>query len=71
MRPRVIEDPQLNEQAERVRSDPFPDDVVALEVHDGDRPFLNRSSSSSEREGKRQDQAGSVPRSSQRLPAGS
>src|SRR5580693_9050097 len=41
MWPGIIEDPQLNEEAELVRPDPFPDDLVLLEMHDGDHPFLH------------------------------
>ncbi len=32
IRPWVLEDPQLNEQAELVGPDPFPNDLVALEL---------------------------------------
>ena len=38
--PRVIENPQLDEQTELVGSDPLLDDLVILEMHNGDRPFL-------------------------------
>jgi hypothetical protein len=42
--PRVVENTQLNEQAELVGTDPFPDDLAVLEVHNADHPFLHRPS---------------------------
>ena len=43
VRPRIMDNSELNEQTELVGSDPFPDDLPALEVHDGDRPLLHGS----------------------------
>jgi hypothetical protein len=42
--PRVVEDPQVNKQAEVVCTNPFPRHLVLLEVHDADRPYLYRTS---------------------------
>ena len=40
--PRVVDDPELDEHAELVGPDPFPDDLVTVEVHDGDHPLVHR-----------------------------
>lgn len=39
-RPRVVENSELDEQAELVGTNPFPDDPVTLEVHDVNHPLL-------------------------------
>jgi hypothetical protein len=40
-RPRVVENPELDEEAEVIGTYPFADDPVTLEAHDVNNPFLN------------------------------
>lgn len=41
-RPRVVDDPKLDEEAELVGADPLPDNLVPFEVHDGHYPLIHR-----------------------------
>jgi hypothetical protein len=40
-RPRIVDHSELDEQAELVGADPLSDDLVTLEMHDGDHPFVH------------------------------
>jgi hypothetical protein len=40
-RPRVVQTQRLHKVAELAGSSPFTDDLVVLEVHDGNNPVLN------------------------------